>query len=212
MTKKEFLSELREALIFELPPELVESNLRYYSSYIDEETDKGRATAEVLSELGSPKLIARTIVDALKSGADGIPGTADDVSFTGVGYGTPAENASARGGAQSGTGAYTQQGAGSYAGRAGSAGSNGYGNSSYGSGTNGSYGGGYQNERPQGTFRRYDMNGGCLGCLVAFLLFFIVLSLIGTLVGGILAFLSPILVPLCMVLLIVWLLKRLDNR
>ena len=81
MNKREFLSKLEEALGYELPPRAVTENLRYYSSYIDAEIQKGRPAAEVLEELGDPRLIARTIIEAAKSGADGIPGTADDLEF-----------------------------------------------------------------------------------------------------------------------------------
>lgn len=79
MSKREFLSKLEEALIYEVPQRAVTENLRYYSSYIDSEMIKGRSEEEVLDELGDPRLIARTIIEAAKSGEDGIPGTADDV-------------------------------------------------------------------------------------------------------------------------------------
>ena len=79
MSKREFLSKLEEALVYEMPPRAVTENLRYYSSYIDSEKGKGRSEEEVLDELGDPRLIARTIIEAEKSGEDGIPGTADDV-------------------------------------------------------------------------------------------------------------------------------------
>lgn len=81
MNKREFLSKLEEALVYELPPRAVDENLRYYSSYIDSEVKSGRSVEEVLGELGDPRLIARTIIDAVSSGADGIPGTADDVVY-----------------------------------------------------------------------------------------------------------------------------------
>ena len=73
MSKREFLSKLEEALVYEMPPRAVTENLRYYSSYIDSEKGKGRSEEEVLDELGDPRLIARTIIEAEKSGEDGIP-------------------------------------------------------------------------------------------------------------------------------------------
>ncbi len=39
-------------------------NLEYYEEYINTEIRKGRDEGEVLSELGDPRLIARTIVEA----------------------------------------------------------------------------------------------------------------------------------------------------
>ena len=40
----------------------VQSNLAYYSSYIDDEVRKGKTEEEVLEELGSPFAIAKTLL------------------------------------------------------------------------------------------------------------------------------------------------------
>ena len=53
----------------ELDENTVAKTLRYYSEYIDSETRNGRSEEEVLDELGSPLLIARTILDTHVSGA-----------------------------------------------------------------------------------------------------------------------------------------------
>ena len=63
MKKTEFLKELEAALRGEVSPELVSENLRYYDNYISQETSKGRSEEEVTEEIGSPRLIARTIID-----------------------------------------------------------------------------------------------------------------------------------------------------
>ncbi len=86
-TKKGFLKELAEELSYELPERLVRSNVDYYSFYIDDEVKKGRSEEDILRELGDARLIARTIIDAVKSGDDGIPNTADDRDFTEQIYG-----------------------------------------------------------------------------------------------------------------------------
>ena len=45
-------------------PPLILSGLRYYDSYISDEISKGADEAEVIENLGGPRIIARTIVDA----------------------------------------------------------------------------------------------------------------------------------------------------
>ena len=64
MTKIEFLDTLRKALNGQVPPEIISENLTYYESYISDEMRRGRTETEVLEELGDPRLIARTIIDA----------------------------------------------------------------------------------------------------------------------------------------------------
>ena len=63
MTRDEFLQELRRSLTGQVPDAVVEDNLRYYASYIDGECAKGRTAEQVLSEIGDPRLIAKTILE-----------------------------------------------------------------------------------------------------------------------------------------------------
>jgi Predicted membrane protein len=58
MDKKEFLDTLRNTLAGELPESEIINNISYYEEYI---TDN-----ETLNQLGDPRLIARTIIDAYK--------------------------------------------------------------------------------------------------------------------------------------------------
>lgn len=62
MNKEDFLVTLREHLSGELPDYEIESNIRYYEEYISA-TD-GKQEEEKLNELGDPRLIAKTIIDA----------------------------------------------------------------------------------------------------------------------------------------------------
>ncbi len=64
MSKAEFLDGLRRALSATGSSSLIEENLVYYNNYIDAEISKGRSEKEVLDELGDPRLIARSIMDA----------------------------------------------------------------------------------------------------------------------------------------------------
>lgn len=63
MTKQDFLDELRRMLNRELEADEVADNIQYYSDYIDEAVRSGKSEAQVLSELGDPRMIARTILD-----------------------------------------------------------------------------------------------------------------------------------------------------
>ena len=61
MTKEEFLDGLRKALFSTGSASLIEENIRFYSSYIDDELSKGRSIDDIMEELGDPRLIANSI-------------------------------------------------------------------------------------------------------------------------------------------------------
>lgn len=63
MSKQEFIRELERALQGEVDRSIVAENVAYYQSYIEEQIGKGMPEADVLEQLGSPILIARTIID-----------------------------------------------------------------------------------------------------------------------------------------------------
>lgn len=71
MNRGEFLDGLQDALSGEVPPAAVQENLRYYDNYIRTEVQDGRDETAVLEELGSPRLIARTIIEATPGAGDG---------------------------------------------------------------------------------------------------------------------------------------------
>ncbi len=64
MEKTEFLNQLRMSLNGKLEPQDVADNINYYEDYINTQIRMGRPEAEVMEELGPPRLIARTIADA----------------------------------------------------------------------------------------------------------------------------------------------------
>lgn len=86
MTKAEFLDTLRMKLTGEVSASEMENTIRYYDEYISEAVNSGKAEAQVLEELGSPLLIARTIIDtssmqeenAGRKRYDGSQGTAEE--------------------------------------------------------------------------------------------------------------------------------------
>lgn len=70
MTRGEFLETLRAQLQGELSPAQIEGHLHYYREYIAEAMAAGKSEREVLEELGSPVLIARTLVDTAEASGD----------------------------------------------------------------------------------------------------------------------------------------------
>lgn len=64
MDRGEFLSILRESLEGCIPREEVEKNITFYRNYFEESEQSDR---EIIEELGDPRLIARTIIDAYKA-------------------------------------------------------------------------------------------------------------------------------------------------
>lgn len=63
MTRYEFLTKLREALLAELDEREVEAQVEYYNSYIMDEVNRGRLEQDVLDELGDPWVIARSVIE-----------------------------------------------------------------------------------------------------------------------------------------------------
>lgn len=64
MDRGEFLSILRESLEGYIPMEDVERNIEEYRNYFK---DSGKSDKELIQELGDPRLIARTIIDAYRA-------------------------------------------------------------------------------------------------------------------------------------------------
>ena len=63
MSKTEFLDILYNQLSGQMPEGNVAAHVQYYRNYIEDEQRKGRTEADVLNELGDPRLIARTLLD-----------------------------------------------------------------------------------------------------------------------------------------------------
>ncbi len=72
MTQIEFITELEQALRGNVDERVVQENVRYYNSYISEQRAAGKSDAEIFASLGSPRLIAKTIIDT--SGEAGTQG------------------------------------------------------------------------------------------------------------------------------------------
>lgn len=197
MKKNEFLRKLREFLSYELPGRLVEKNINYYREYIEGEVNKGTPEGKVLDELGDPQLIARTIIDAAKSGKDGIPNSEDDIDFKKELYGNHGDASS--GDDKTNASAYAHDD-GNY--NRGGNYDRGYDNS-YQESDASDWKDDNQNQRGTSGWYIFD-SGGCLSSILLMLIAFTIFSLLGSVIG----FLRPVLVPIFIVLLIAWLLSR----
>lgn len=63
MTKRGFLADLRKYLSGKIPESAVEGHIAYYKNYIESEMNRGKSEAQVMDELGDPRMIGRTILD-----------------------------------------------------------------------------------------------------------------------------------------------------
>ena len=83
MTRTEFLDKLKEALKGSLSDREVQENVEYYAQYIAEETRKEKSEEEILSMLGDPWILARTIINA-SDGTDRetVYGSGQDTAYT----------------------------------------------------------------------------------------------------------------------------------
>ncbi len=72
MTKQEFLDELRSCLVGRVDERELQAQISYYDSYITHEVNSGRTVEEVMDGLGSPRLIAKTVIQAYMAKDDPI--------------------------------------------------------------------------------------------------------------------------------------------
>jgi len=66
MNRAEFIDKLQRALAGGLNSGQVAENVRYYQEYINSELSKGKSESEVLAQLGDPRLLAKSIIEANK--------------------------------------------------------------------------------------------------------------------------------------------------
>ena len=64
MTQRDFIQQLEQALAGELGHGVVKENIDYYEQYIEGEVKKGKAEEDVVSSLGDPWVIAKTVIQA----------------------------------------------------------------------------------------------------------------------------------------------------
>lgn len=70
MTKEQFFEELESCLAGEVSSYELADSLAYYRQYVAEEMQQGKSEQAVIDSLGSPRLIAKSIIDARGTGND----------------------------------------------------------------------------------------------------------------------------------------------
>ncbi len=73
MTKQEFMTELQRALNGRMGSAKAAPHVSYYQEYIEIEMRKGRQEEEVMEELGSPRLLAKSICEVSDKEAPDAP-------------------------------------------------------------------------------------------------------------------------------------------
>lgn len=64
MNSEEFLQGLRESLTGKVSDQVIQENLSFYRSYIAKQMSTGLSEADVIAALGSPRLLAKTIIQS----------------------------------------------------------------------------------------------------------------------------------------------------
>ncbi len=75
MTRSEFMETLQRTLAGTLGGGAVDGHMRYYQDYFDMQLGMGKSEADIVAELGNPRLLAKTIIEAAKreGRGDGTP-------------------------------------------------------------------------------------------------------------------------------------------
>jgi uncharacterized membrane protein len=63
MNKRDFLDKLMQALTENMDERDAFEHINYYDNYIEEELAKGKKEEDIISSLGNPRLIAKSIAD-----------------------------------------------------------------------------------------------------------------------------------------------------
>lgn len=222
MTREQFLHELTVQLNLNVSDQVIHEQLAYYDNYIVSEVRSGRSEAEVVAELGSPRLLAKTIIDTAEAAGDPVAnqdeeirGTIDTEPYSDAfdyersnAY-RSTENMSYESETESDEPhqnyenenrheqqSYSEDGARNDNQR--SAFDSFFRNSNSSSQTgNGNYG------------HVFSTSGW--GCLIFMIIFFIILNVLVNIIGGILYILSPYLLPMMVAAVVVWLIYNIIN-
>ena len=64
MKKQDFLEKLYDALCEDMDKNEAQMHVKYYKQYIEEKVREGRKEKDVIEELGNPRLIAKSLIEA----------------------------------------------------------------------------------------------------------------------------------------------------
>lgn len=95
MTQYEFVTELEQALRGNVDERVIQENVRYYNDYISEQKAAGKSEEEIFASLGSPRLIAKTIIDTSgDANAQGTNRTGAGKSYSSYSYSNGSDDSS----------------------------------------------------------------------------------------------------------------------
>lgn len=194
MTKQQFLHELTVQLNLNVSDARIREQLQYYDRYISDEMAKGRSEEQITEELGAPRLLARTIIEAAE--ADGDRVALQDEEIRGTIDTEP--NSSAFDDYHTADNPYREPNS-----------AGGTAETSYQSHT-GETGDGRDtvdtgSEQNAARNRVFMISG--LGCLVIVLLLIAFFQILVYIVGGIFQVLNPVLLPLIIFCVVLWMFK-----
>lgn len=82
MKKREFMNELKEALDGSVSTQTYYDTINYYENYFAKQKEAGKSEEEICSELGSARIIAKTIIDTEGQGASGRYYDSEETSYS----------------------------------------------------------------------------------------------------------------------------------
>ena len=219
MTKEQFLHDLTVQLKLMVSDQLIFDQLAYYDNYISTEVRKGRSEAEVVAELGSPRLLAKTIIDTAEAAGDPVAsqdeeirGTIDTEPLTDAfdyershAYGNAQDRAYET---QTDSDTSNQNYENESRHEQESFSEDGVRNDNGHSAFNSFFGD--NSSRTQDGKRNYGhvFTTSGWGCLIFMIIFFLILELLVNIIGGILYFIAPYLGPMMIAGVIAWVLYR----
>lgn len=211
MTKQEFLHNLTVALNLNVTDAVIHQQLAYYDRYISDEIAKGRSEAEVVESLGSPRLLAKTIIETAEAAGDPVAnldeevrGTIDTEPYTSAfddyhnrmqddGYFQDGEAENSDDHERMDFEDVYREAKRENENTSNAQNETDSSRPSFGEFMN----------RPYGHL--FNMSGW--GCLVAIIVGFLCLEIIGWIIGGIFTLLAPVILPLMVIAVVVWILK-----
>ncbi len=209
MTRDEFLRKLQAELVLSVSEGVIENQLSYYQDYINGEVAGGRSEAEVISELGDPRLLARTIIDAAEAGGDVV---ARETPFRyteeEINYNSDEEDRQYQGAQEdSGSSRETYRSFGERTRNDGGAAQE---RSFDGQTVENDSRSFDRKQESRNNMHVYNMGGS--GCILFGVFLIALLSMLTRIIGGIFGILSPVLIPVMVVLVLLWFFYSMMNR
>ncbi len=214
MTKEQFLHDLTVQLNLSVSDQVIHEQLAYYDNYIISEIQKGRNESDVIDELGSPRLLAKTIIETAEAAGDPVAnqdeeirGTIDTEPYSDAfdyergtvnkGYQSTSESSADSDEPHQNYENESRREQQSYS-------EDGTRNDNQRSAFDNFFRGSNSTQDNNSNYGHIFTTSGW-GCLIFMIIFFVILEILINIIGGILYFLSPYLLPMMVAACVVWL-------